>query len=102
MADEIHDAALAYCARGFAVHWLCPKSKAPIAAGWNAAAVATAEKLGASFRIGNNVGFRAGNVSTVDGRPVCVLDVDVWAALPTRPRRWLQPRPFAVATLITT
>ena len=67
MVAKALTAALKLCARGFAVHWVRPRSKAPIESGWSNAKVDTAEELKVSFRPGNNVGFRAGTWSTVDG-----------------------------------
>jgi Bifunctional DNA primase/polymerase, N-terminal/Protein of unknown function (DUF3987) len=77
MVANVLDAAIELCASGFAVHWVRPRSKAPVEAGWSTATVPTANELTASYRTGNNVGFRAGTWSTVDGSAICVLDVDV-------------------------
>lgn len=76
MSDML-TSALQYRDRGFAVHWLRPQSKAPISAKWSTASVATAAELSATYRSGFNVGFRAGTPSTIDGKVLCVLDIDV-------------------------
>lgn len=62
---------------GFAIHWLVPGEKRPIEAGWADAPVMTPDALRQSYRPGYNVGFRPGKWSIVDGREICVLDVDV-------------------------
>lgn len=69
--------ALALREMGFAVHWLQPKSKAPLNAGWSDAPVMSKKELESSFRDGYNVGFRPGKYSKVDGKYVLVLDIDV-------------------------
>lgn len=62
---------------GFAIHWLVPGEKRPIEAGWADAPVMTPDALRQSYRPGYNVGFRPGKWSVVNGREICVLDVDV-------------------------
>jgi len=62
---------------GFAVHWLQPRTKIPLLSGWATAPVPSLEELERTYREGFNVGFRAGKYSIVDGREVCVLDVDI-------------------------
>ncbi|MFO1413362.1 MAG: bifunctional DNA primase/polymerase [Burkholderiales bacterium] len=71
------ETALRLCALGFAVQWLAPSTKAPIATGWSEAPVMTPDGLRASYRPGFNVGFRAGSWSVVDNGEICVLDIDV-------------------------
>jgi hypothetical protein len=75
--DDVLKEAIRLRELGFAIHWLWPAQKAPIAAGWNSAPVMTVNELTQSFRRGYNVGFRAGKYSIVNKKEVCVLDVDV-------------------------
>jgi hypothetical protein len=62
---------------GFAVHWLQPASKAPLASGWATGPVMTEAELKNSYRPGYNLGFRPGKWSVVKGQEVVVLDIDV-------------------------
>jgi hypothetical protein len=62
---------------GFAVHWLRPKSKAPLASGWADAPVMDGSQLTETYQRGFNLWFRAGKWSVVDGREICVLDIDI-------------------------
>lgn len=76
MADVLAEA-LRLRKLGLAVHWLAPKSKAPIANGWATAPVMTEAQLRATYQPGFNLGFRPGRWSVVDGCEVCVLDIDI-------------------------
>ncbi len=76
MADVLAEA-LRLRKVGFAVHWLRPASKAPVLEGWANASVMNENALKGSYRPGLNVGFRPGKWSVVDGREVCVLDIDI-------------------------
>lgn len=78
--SEVLTEALRLRALGFAIHWLRPNSKIPVLPGWASAPVMSAAELEHTYRTGLNVGFRAGKWSVVDGREVCVLDVDIKAA----------------------
>lgn len=63
---------------GVAVHWLRPKSKAPIENDWSNAPVYTAADLADDYRDGNNVGIRLGEPSELRrGLYLYVLDIDV-------------------------
>jgi len=62
---------------GFAVHWLVAGQKRPIASEWASAPVMNTDDLRRTYKPGYNVGFRAGKWSVVDGKEICVLDVDV-------------------------
>ena len=62
---------------GFAIHWLQPRSKVPVAFGWADAPVMNEQALTTSFRPGFNIGFRPGKWSIVEGSEICVLDVDL-------------------------
>ncbi len=63
--------------RGFAVHWLRGKSKAPVDTGWATAPIQTTAQLERTYRDGYNVGFRPGKWSVVDGHEIVVIDVDI-------------------------
>lgn len=75
--EVVLDAAVRLRELGLAVHWLRPESKVPIEAGWSEATVMDIATLRATYRPGFNVGFRPGRWSVIDGREVCVLDIDV-------------------------
>ena len=75
--DEMLKEALRLRRLGFATHWLRPGSKAPIAAAWSMAPVMTEQELQKAYVPGQNLGFRAGKWSVVDGKEICVIDVDV-------------------------
>ena len=62
---------------GFAIHWLRQNSKIPILSGWSEAPVMTVEELTQTYRQGYNIGFRPGKFTVVNGKEICVLDVDV-------------------------
>lgn len=67
-----------YIDRGFAVHLLGEKSKAPIAGrGWSELPVATYAELSRKYRPGNNLGVRLGKPSKVDGQYLHVIDMDI-------------------------
>jgi predicted P-loop ATPase len=65
------------CNAGVAVHWLRPRSKAPVDAGWSEAPVATFDKLCATYAPGNNLGVRLGEPSMVGDLYLHCLDIDV-------------------------
>lgn len=74
MIDELRE----YIDRGFAVHLLGERSKAPIAGrGWSELPVATFDELKRKYRTGNNVGVRLGKPSKVDGLYLHVIDMDI-------------------------
>jgi len=62
---------------GFAIHWLVPREKRPVEAGWTDAPIMTMSQLEQSYRTGYNLGFRPGKWSVVNGKEIVVLDVDV-------------------------
>jgi hypothetical protein len=65
---------------GYACHWLKPRSKAPLAAGWAQAPVASSDAMQTTFRPGLNLGIRCGRWSQPrDGYGLLVLDVDIHA-----------------------
>lgn len=69
--------ALALRERGFAIHWIAPKEKRPVEAGWPDAPLKSIDDLQRTYRVGYNVGFRPGKWSVVDGMEIVVLDIDV-------------------------
>lgn len=62
---------------GFAIHWLRPQSKAPIAADWSMKPVASYERLRKTYKDGNNVGVRLGRWSKVGDFYLHVIDLDI-------------------------
>lgn len=62
---------------GFAIHWLHPGEKVPIESAWSQNPVMSEAQLRATYQSGYNMGFRPGRWSVVDGKEVCVLDVDI-------------------------
>lgn len=75
---------------GICVHWLHPRSKAPIGDDWANAIKADEALLRATYRPGNNVGIRPGEWSHTRHGYLHVLDLDIrrpektdeaWAAL---------------------
>lgn len=75
--DKLLKDVLALREQGFAVQWLRPGQKAPIRADWSKEQPRTAAELMADYRPGNNVGFRPGSWSVVEGFEICVLDIDI-------------------------
>jgi hypothetical protein len=74
-------AGLSLARRGFAIHWLRPRSKAPVAQGWANGPVADIAILRQTYRSGYNVGARCGRYSTpAPGRGLVVIDTDVKVA----------------------
>ena len=71
-------AAIVLTQRGYAVHWLRPRSKAPVAEGWSMAPIATLTALRQTYRPGYNLGVRCGQWSRPQpGMGLVVLDVDI-------------------------
>lgn len=62
---------------GFALHWLHPRSKAPIGNDWSDKPVAGWAKLKDTYKPGNNVGARLGKWSVVGEWFLHVFDMDV-------------------------
>lgn len=76
--DACLQAALVLAERGYAVHWLRPRSKAPVAKGWQTAPVADVMTLRQTYHPGVNVGVRCGRWSQPQpGYGLAVIDVDV-------------------------
>jgi hypothetical protein len=67
--------------RGYAVHWVRPRSKAPIANGWSTAPAATVTELRQSWRPGYNLGVRCGHWSKpLPEHGLVIIDVDIHRA----------------------
>lgn len=64
-------------ARGFALHWLKPRSKAPVSLGWTKSPRQDFESFKKDYRPGYNVGVRLGKVSRIEEGFLAVIDVDV-------------------------
>jgi hypothetical protein len=62
---------------GFAIHWLKPRSKAPIGDDWSKKPVASLDALKQQYRDGMNVGVRLGKWSKIDGKYLHCIDLDV-------------------------
>jgi hypothetical protein len=75
--NSILQTALMLREKGFAIHWLQPKSKVPLDNGWASAPVASLASLETTYRDGYNVGFRPGKWSVVEGAEIIVLDIDI-------------------------
>jgi len=65
---------------GMALHWLRPRSKAPVADAWTAAPVYSVAELADSARPGANVGVRLGEPSRVAEHYLHVIDLDIRGA----------------------
>lgn len=88
--QRVKEAAVELRQAGFAVHWLKPCAKAPIAKGWSEAPTLLLNELMATHRRSNNIGVRLGEPSFVGDGYLHVLDMDIriadlkdeaWAAL---------------------
>lgn len=88
--QETLDSVADIVAAGAALHWLRPRSKAPIASGWSTAPRASLDDLRAAYVDGCNVGIRLGEPSKTEAGYLHILDLDVrkpeaeaeaWAAL---------------------
>lgn len=70
--------AVSFVQQGYAMHWLRPRSKAPVENGWSTAPIATADDLRSTYRNGLNIGVRLGHWSTpAPGIGLVALDVDI-------------------------
>ena len=71
------DAAKQLHSIGFAIHWLRPKSKAPIEKNWSQSLRKPWAELKAAYKTGNNVGVLLGRASQIGEHYLCVIDCDV-------------------------
>lgn len=62
---------------GAALHWLKPKSKAPVEDGWSTAKVQDLSDLTSTYKAGQNVGLRLGQFSSTPAGFIHVIDVDI-------------------------
>jgi hypothetical protein len=78
--------ALMLAQRGYAVHWVRPRQKAPLTEGWSTASVASVTTLRQTYRPGYNVGVRCGHWSQpMPAHGLVILDVDIRAPEATAP-----------------
>lgn len=76
--------------RGYALHLLRPKSKAPIESRWTSGARKTWEELTAAFSPQMNIGVRLGQASKVRGGFLAVIDCDVKSQDPKHEKQMLE------------
>jgi putative DNA primase/helicase len=62
---------------GFAIHWVKPKSKAPVNSGWTTGPRMQWRDLEATYKEGFNVGVRTGSPSQVEFGYLACIDIDV-------------------------
>jgi hypothetical protein len=74
---SILDEACSLAEQGVAVHWLRPRSKAPVADQWASAPVATTPELRSSWRDGLNLGIRLGEFFKVGAGFLFAIDLDI-------------------------
>lgn len=80
-----------FVAAGFAIHWLKPKSKAPVDDKWSEAPVASLDELKRTYHAGQNVGIRPGKYSKIGGLFVHLIDLDIRdASKAAEARTWLR------------
>lgn len=88
--DEILGSCLTLADEGAALHWLRPKSKAPVENAWSTAPVYSLPELIKRHQAGYNVGIRLGQPSRTAYGYIHVIDLDIrddaiageaWAAL---------------------
>lgn len=79
-SGAVPNATIPYAQAGFALHWLRPRSKAPINKDWSTASVASSDVLSASYQAGYNVGVRLGEPSRVAGGYLHAIDMDIRVA----------------------
>lgn len=75
--DKILKAALELESQGVSVHYLRPRSKAPVEESWSSLPNCSAERLKKSYRPGYNLGIRLGEPSETPNGYLHVLDMDV-------------------------
>jgi len=75
--DKVLQTALELAEQGVAVHFLKPRSKAPLDDGWSTAPVNDPDRLERIYREGMNVGVRLGKFSKIGDRYLHVIDMDV-------------------------
>lgn len=75
---------------GCAIHWLHPKSKRPIDAGWTKRERSTMQGLKTKYIVGCNVGVRLGECSAIGPGYLAVIDIDYKhpKATPKQKKEW--------------
>lgn len=76
-SDKILQEAKRLYAMGFAIHWLKPKSKAPVESKWTTGPRKEWSLLHKSYQKGFNVGVRLGEASKIGDKFLGVIDIDV-------------------------
>lgn len=93
MQDLLKEAARLY-KMGFGVHWLRPKSKAPLKGGWTAPERGSFESLLHSYKEGMGLGVRLGQPSKLSsgegGGFLAVVDVDLKSGRPEHQKEAFQ------------
>lgn len=69
-AKELH-------ALGFALHWLKPKSKAPVNSKWTTGERLSWDELQSTYKQGYNIGVRLGTPSKIGDNYLAVIDLDI-------------------------
>lgn len=64
-------------AMGFGIHWLRPRSKVPVQAGWTEGERDTISTLSKTYQTGYNIGTKLGAPSRIGKYYLAVLDMDV-------------------------
>lgn len=67
---------------GYCIHWIHPKSKAPIGNGWAARERQSWAMLEKSYERGMNVGVKLGHQSRINGGSLVVIDFDLKSGEP--------------------
>lgn len=76
VSDKLR-AAVAFREAGCAVHWLKPRSKAPVQQGWSEAPIASTDTLRQTYTAGNNIGVRLGEPSRLAEGFLYAVDLDI-------------------------
>jgi len=84
-SDLIFEEALRLHSIGFAIHWADVKSKKPLGGAWSTGPRWSVQELKEKYRLGMNVGFRAGDVSKIRDLNLIVIDCD-FKITPEHPR----------------
>lgn len=76
---------------GLGVHWIAPKSKSPVKAGWTSGVRDNWNVLKAEYRPGYNLGVRLGRASKMpDGTYLSAMDGDIKSANPKHVKEMLK------------
>lgn len=75
--DEIMEQCLPLLRAGAALHWLAPNSKAPVHEGWSTAPRQTQANLYETYKTGQNIGIRLGELSKTSAGHIHLIDLDI-------------------------